>query len=163
MIITPHLLIGAAIGFKVKHFGWIIFLGIISHFFLDIIPHWDYENKEFKVFSKNKSYKSLLGFFLKIVIDSLIGLIILFFVIWQKNITNSKYLLYILIGILASLLPDIISVFNKLIPNKLHILKVYETFHEEIFHNPQHIKKPTFIGLGTEILTSIIAILIMLL
>jgi len=163
MIITPHLLLGAAIGAKINHITWIIFLGIISHFLLDRIPHWDYGNKELNAFSKKKSYKLLLKLFFKITIDGLIGIIILSFLIWQKNIINPKYFLYISIGILASLSPDILSAIIKLFPNKIRILKIYENLHEKILHNPQHIKKPTFVGLGTEILVSIIAILILVL
>ncbi len=162
MIITPHLLIGAAIGAKIKHFGWIIVLGILSHIILDKIPHWDYADKKLEAFSQNKSYKSLFGLFLKIVIDGFAGLIILSFVIWQKNIINPKYLFYILIGILASLLPDILLGFAKFFPNKLQILEAYKAFHEKM-HSPIHIKKPTLLGLSTEILVSLIAILILLL
>jgi len=163
MIITPHLLIGAAIGARIKHIGWIILLAIISHFTLDRIPHWDYPNKELETFSKTKSYKTLFRFFFKVITDGLIGLIILSLVIWQKNIINPKYLFYILIGVSASLLPDIILGFGKLFSNKSRIWAIYKNLHEKILHNPNHIKKPTFIGLGTEILVSIIAILILIL
>jgi len=163
MIITPHLLLGAAIGAKIKNSGWIIFFGIVSHFILDRIPHWDYSSKELETFSQNKSCKILFNFFLKIAIDGLTGLIIVIFIIWQKNIINPKYLLYILIGISASLLPDILLGFSKLFFNKSRVSRIYKNLHEKTLHNPKHIKKPTFIGLGTEILVSIISILILIL
>ena len=44
MIITPHLLLGAAIGSKFKQWPVIVVVSIISHFILDRIPHWDYIN-----------------------------------------------------------------------------------------------------------------------
>ena len=42
MIITPHMLVGAAIGSQSPNL-WIAFcLGVVSHFLIDILPHWDY-------------------------------------------------------------------------------------------------------------------------
>ena len=164
MIITPHLLIGAAIGAKIKYLGWIIVLGLLSHFILDKIPHWDYGNRAFQKFKKNKSYKILFIFFLQLMIDGLIGLVIVLFIVWQKNIVEPKHLLFILIGILASLLPDILLGTSWLFHNKFKkFSKIWINFHEKILHCPKHILKLTLLGLGTEILVSIIAILILLL
>lgn len=163
MIITPHLLLGAAIGAKIKHFGWIIVLGIVSHFILDKIPHWDYE-VGLKKFSKQKSYKALFISFLKITIDGLIGLIIVFFIIWQKEITEIRYFSFVLVGILASLLPDFILGTILLFYNKFgNLAKNYVNFHENIAHYKKHITKPTLLGLGTEIIVSLIAIIMLLL
>jgi len=163
MVLTPHILVGAAIGAKTQNLGLIVILAIISHFILDRIPHWDYSNKELETFSQNKSCKTLFNFFLKIAIDGLMGLIIVIFIIWQKNIINPKYLFYVLIGISASLLPDILLGFAKFFSNKSRVLRVYKNLHEKTLHNPKHIKKPTLLGLGTQLLTIVIAIIILLL
>ncbi len=40
MLITPHALMGAAIGLRLKHPLRIIPVAIASHFLLDTIPHW---------------------------------------------------------------------------------------------------------------------------
>ena len=163
MIITPHLLLGAAIGAKIKNFGWIIVLALLSHALLDKIPHWDYGNKETKRFAESKSYKTLFTFFLKLLIDGLIGLIIVIPVILLKNMIKTERLIFIFFGIFVSLLPDVILGIAKLSYQKFKFSKSYVDFHDKFLHNPKHIKKPTVIGLGAEILISIIAILIILL
>lgn len=164
MIIVPHILVGAAIGAQIRHFGWIIVLGLLSHFILDKIPHWDYGDDVFKKFSKNKSYKILFIFMLQIMIDALIGLVIVFLIIWQKNTMNLNNLQFILVGILASTLPDIILGTIKLFGlESKNLSKKYIHFHEDICHSRKgHIKKPTLFGVGTEIIVGIIAILILL-
>ena len=163
MILAPHMLIGAAIGAKVKNIGWIIVLGIISHIILDKIPHWDYGNKEIKRFNESKSYKTLFTFFLKLLIDGLIGLIIVITIILLKNMIKTEHLIFIFLGIFISLLPDVILGIAKLSYQKFKFSKSYADFHDKFFHNPKHIRKPTAIGLGTQILIGSIAILIMIL
>jgi hypothetical protein len=163
MIITPHLILGAAIGAKIKHLGWIIILGIISHLILDRIPHWDYGSRAMRKFRQKKSYKALLVFFLKLIVDGLIGLTIVLLVVWQKNMMKLEYLLFIFIGIFFSLLPDLLLGVASLFFYNKKFAKIYIDFHHEILHNPNHIKKLTLLGLGAEILVSLIAILILLL
>ncbi len=162
MIITPHLLLGAAIGAKIKNFGWIIVLGIVSHIILDKIPHWDYGNGILEKFTKNKSQKILFIFLLQMLIDGLIGLMIVFVIVWQKNMLDINNLSFITAGILASIFPDIVlgatKLFSKRIPK---FSKVYINIHEKILHCHKHINKPTLLGLSTEILISVIAILIL--
>lgn len=166
MVITPHLLIGAVIGAEIKHFGWIIVLGLLSHFVLDKIPHWDYGKKVEKIPRDKNFKKNLFVEFLKIGVDGLIGLVIVVPIIWQKDMINPEYIFFILVGVLASLLPDILLGASKLfyIYNKFKkISKSYADFHHKFLHHPKHIRKPTLLGLGTEIIVSIVAILILLL
>jgi len=48
MLLTPHILVGALIGFKIQN-PWLVFiLAIISHFALDAIPHREYDIKALK-------------------------------------------------------------------------------------------------------------------
>ena len=165
MINTPHILVGAVIGANIKHLGWIIILGLIGHFVLDKIPHWIYGRKALEGFSQNKSYKVLFVFFLQLTIDILIGLGIVFLIIWQKNMIKPEYLIYISVGILASILPDILMGFIKLfgIESK-KLSKIYIHFHEKTCHSrKRHTKKPGLLGFGTQVLVSAIAILILML
>lgn len=166
MIITPHLLIGAVIGAKINHFGWIIVLGIVSHLILDRIPHWDYGKRVEKIPRDKNFKKNLFVEFLKIGVDGLVGLIIVILIIWQKDMMKSAYLSFIFVGIFASILPDILLGASKLfyIYNKFKkISKSYVDFHHKVLHCPKHIRKPTLLGLGTEIIVSIVAISILLL
>ncbi len=40
MLLTPHAMVGAAIGVRLKHPLKVIPVAILSHFLLDTIPHW---------------------------------------------------------------------------------------------------------------------------
>ena len=40
MLVTPHALMGAAIGLRLKHPLRIIPVAVASHFLLDTVPHW---------------------------------------------------------------------------------------------------------------------------
>ncbi|HEY7355504.1 MAG TPA: hypothetical protein VH590_03525 [Ktedonobacterales bacterium] len=40
MLITPHALVGAAIGLRLKHPLKVIPVAMASHFLLDMVPHW---------------------------------------------------------------------------------------------------------------------------
>lgn len=162
MIITPHLLIGAVIGAKIRHFGWIIVLGIVSHLILDKIPHWDY-GKRVEEIPRDKNFKkNLLIKIFGIGIDGLIGLLIIAPIIWQKDMMNLSYLPFILVGVIASLLLDFILGIAKLSCHKSKFSKSYVSFHHKFLHHLKHIRKPTPIGLSTQILVSVIAILILL-
>ena len=164
MILIPHIMVGAAIGAKTQNLGLIVILGILSHFILDKIPHWDYRCRAIKNFRKDRNFKALFFDFLKIAIDGLIGLSIAFLIIWQKNILNLNYLPFILFGIFACLLPDITLGFSLLFSGKF--AKKYIDFHHRFLHYSKDKEKEgkiTFLGLSTEILVSTIAIIILLL
>lgn len=162
MIITPHLLVGAALGAKIKNIGWLIVLVLFSHLVLDKIPHWDYGERIEKLPRDNKFKRAVFRLFLKMIIDGIIGLIIVIFVLCIKNMIKIEYLIPILIGITVSLLPDVVLGTVKLLSHKLSLAKKYLDAHEKFFHSPIHIFKPTLLGVGTEILISIVAILVLL-
>ncbi len=166
MILIPHILVGAVIGAKIKHLGLIIVLGLLSHLILDKIPHWDYPPKGMKRLAQERNCKELLIVAFMIIIDGLIGLGIVFLIIWQKDMLNLNDLQFILVGIFASILPDILlgiaglveSFSNK--PKKL--VTKYTNFHKKTLHHPRHVKTPTLIGVSTQVLVIAIAILIIL-
>lgn len=158
MIITPHILVGAVIGAKTQNLGFIIILGLLSHFILDKIPHWDYEEGAVKNFAKTKNSKYLIPFFIKIAIDAIIGLAIISFIIWQKNLLI--YLNFILLGILISVLPDILLGSAWIFSHK-KLAKKYINFHKIVFHNKKYIKKPSALGLATQIIVIIISVFLL--
>lgn len=163
MVFTPHIIIGAAIGAKTQDLGLIVVLALLIHFIMDKLPHWDYDLPAvFREFRKNKKIKPLLSDFVKMAIDITIGLLIVFFIIWYKNFLNFDYLPFILFGISISLLPDIILGFASLVPGKTarRIDKIGKFFHYKL-KNKQKEGKITFLGLLTEILTIVIAIIIL--
>ncbi len=166
MILIPHILVGAVIGAKIKHLGLVIILGLLSHLILDKIPHWDYLPKGMKRLAQERNYKELFIAASMIVIDGLIGLGIVFLIIWQKGMINLNDLPFILVGIFASNLPDILLGIAGLVegfsskPKK--IATKYTNFHKKALHHPRHIKIPTLIGISTQVLVVAIATLIIL-
>lgn len=164
MILTPHIIVGAAIGAKTQDLGLIVILGLLSHIILDKIPHWDYDLPAvFREFRKNKKIKPLLSDFIKMAIDITIGLLIVFLIIWYKNFLNFDYLPFILFGIFISLLPDIILGFAFLFRNKIakKINKISDFLHYKI-NKKQKEGKITFLGLITQIIVIIISCVFLL-
>lgn len=158
MILTPHLLIGAAIGAKTHNLGMIIILGILSHFILDKLPHWDYSVPGIKKFKKTKSYKNLFIDLFKIMLDGFLGLIIAFILIINTNQLNNWK--FILLGILFAILPDIFLFLSYFFESKF--LTSLRNIHHRL-HYPREKKKEgeiTFPGITVEILVLILAALV---
>ena len=161
MIIAPHVIIGAAIGVKTQNLGLIIILGIVVHFIVDTIPHWDYRVPAVLNFQKEKNPKGLAKDFIKLTIDGLIGLLIVSAVIWQKNLFGPNSLYFIFWGIFFSVLPDVISGLIFLFGKNL-IFKKYIKFHDDFLHGiykKQREGKFTFPGLLTQVLVIVITVL----
>lgn len=160
MVLTPHLLAGALIGAKTHNLGLIIILGILSHFILDRIPHWDYPNAGISNYRQGRNLKKLLIEFTKVLTDGLVGLIILWVIIfWKEDLLATKNIIFMLIGIFFATLPDIFLLFSYLIfPEK--IAEKLINFHHGFFHykRPERDEnKP--LGLFLEILMVFLIIL----
>ncbi len=116
MFITPHMLVGAAIGVKASN-PWTAFcFGLLSHYLIDFLPHWDYL-KEIRI---NK-----LEDFLKIFLDFIIGTIMVLFLVW--NLPNK---LIIAIAVVSALLPDFLEFIYKNF--KVKQLQFLSDFHHKI-------------------------------
>ena len=93
MTATAHALIGAAIAAKIVNPFLAIPLAIISHFALDLIPHWDE--------GLNHRKKTIMRYRVEAAIDVLLGFALAFILFGSK--VNPTYLF---IMIIASELPD---------------------------------------------------------
>jgi hypothetical protein len=91
MIFTPHLIVGTAIGARIRKPGLILILGILSHILMDLIPHWEYTTT-----------------IPRMIIDFATGFIILFFILYKRKLFKLNDLIYIALGIFAALIPDIL-------------------------------------------------------
>jgi len=161
MFLTPHILVGAAIGAKTHNLGLIIILGIVSHFILDKIPHWDYINSGLRDFRETKNFKFLFMDLFKIGVDGLIGLSIAFLIIHQSH--QMANLLFIVLGIFISILPDILLGFVHLFARR-GLTQKYVKFHHQFLHSAELKQKEgkiTFLNISTEILAIIISIIIL--
>jgi len=156
MLLAPHIIIGALIGTKTKKPLLIIILGLLSHFILDKIPHWDYSIYNIRHFSTIQNYNLLFDDISKILIDIFIGLLIVVLVLHKKNMLNKNHIPYIVLGIFVSLLPDILWSLNVLIKNNM--LNKFTNFHNNLHYTPQKEGEITFLGLATQIAVILIAI-----
>ena len=125
MILTTHILSGAAIGMGVKNPYAIAGLAVAVHFLIDLFPHGDYLNK-----------KSRLWEFWKVAIDLAVGLGIVFAIIFFRSLMgNTALLANIAIGIFFSLLPDGTTVLYWNMGMKF--LKPVKRFHEKLHCYPE--------------------------
>jgi hypothetical protein len=96
MILTTHILSGAALGTSIQNPVAVAGLSVILHFLLDALPHGDYLNK-----------KSSLWSFWKVAIDLMVGFSIAIAILFCRGLTSTDpKLMNIGIGIFFSLLPD---------------------------------------------------------
>jgi len=136
MILTTHLLSGAALGANIKNPWLVVILSLILHFILDTLPHGDYLNQ-----------KSSWRDFRKVIIDLALGLGIVFIIILSRN-PAPQTILNIAIGIFFSLLPDGTTFLYFFM--KMKFIKPLKTFHENLHSykttllNVNSVSKTTF-------------------
>ena len=151
MILFPHILVGATIGYRVRNYWAIFAIAIFLHFLFDRIPHWEYTGK-LKI--KTVSTREISLLFLKALIDLGIGTLI----IWVF-LRNSAYFSYILFGAFISILPDgivFLYFLTRVFDLEIPILKIFYDFHENI-HVPDN-KNYSVWGLATQSLIIFLSI-----
>jgi len=132
MILTCHLLIGAAIASKIQPAPLALGLAFLSHYFLDFIPHQEYSLKN--IFEK-RWRKSKLDF-LKIFLDFSFGILLI--LLFSKNPCPKPDLFLgfepiIYAGAFFAVLPDGFT-FLALIFEKSKILGKHHRFHQNTIH-----------------------------
>lgn len=149
MILTPHLIAGAAIASQTNNLFLIAVISFFSHHLLDALPHWDYKI----------SFKKRLGISaLKITADILIGIIFILTVFFISSKIDFFSLLKLFLGAFFSILPDGFQFLAFMFPNKS--FKSYLKFHR--FFGSKYKKSFSLIGLSTQIIIIILAILVIL-
>jgi len=142
MVLTPHIVIGALIAKLLPDNFWLIPLVILSHYLLDIIPHWDYIN------SISAFKNSVLKTALKVILDLLVGLTLVYVFLGISW--------WILLGIFMAILPDLPLVMVAFWNNRF--LKAYLKFN----HIVHHWRSPLYLGILSQMVIIIIFALISL-
>ena len=112
MLETPHILVGATIAFFIPNPFVSLPLSLISHFVLDLIPHW---NPQIHTELSNNGKVSLQS---KIILgtDVILSLIIVFFVLYEVW-PDVGHVITIFVACLLAIFPDLFQVpyyfFNK--------------------------------------------------
>jgi len=150
MILTPHLLAGAAIGSKVNQrrlIFFLIILSLLSHYLLDAIPHLEYDVTGLKN-GLNLNFLIAAG---KALLDFAVGFFIILY-LHRKN----RSLFYALFGATVALVPDILIFLSWRI-NKFAILNKIIDFGTDMHYPGNTITSP-IIGVATQIAVTIFAI-----
>ena len=114
MILASHIIVSGLLGATTQNYFLAAAIGLVSHYILDAIPHWDfYLSPKFYVkaeaedgkFIKEKFFWKEAG---KIVIDILIGLGLLF--IFLKNLSYIN-ITAVFISVFFGILPDPLQLF----------------------------------------------------
>lgn len=149
MIITPHILVGAAIGKLTGDYFWASFLALISHYLVDCIPHKEYPTKNLD--SGRFDWK-MAGDFTKLGFDFLPGFSIGVF------LANGD-LGYVLAGMFFSILPDI-AMYLKII-FKFKLPQFLELIHTKTHFWSKNMP-PLWFRIFSQLAISIIAIWILI-
>ena len=171
MILTAHLLSGAAIVAKTQNPFLGFLFAFLSHYFLDLLPHQEYsiENirklqghplksqKTFPFFFLSKDtiklWKESFFDFLKVALDFSLGVLIIFIL--------SENLLLSLSGGFFAVLPDGLTFLSIILP-KNKLLKKHYFFHREKVHYLGNKKIPSLWKILTQVFVIFTAIFLLL-
>ncbi|MBU2264855.1 hypothetical protein KJ784_01570 [Patescibacteria group bacterium] len=133
MVISPHLLIGAAIGLKINNLWAVFILALVSHFLADKLPHWEYGSEDIKDMTK----KEFFVFILQVAADSLLGILLLFWLLREQNFWP-----YAVFGAFISALPDFPLLLLRFFPRAKWLLS-YQKFHSANHLKQKNARKKT--------------------
>jgi hypothetical protein len=147
MLLTPHALVGGAIGANIESVPLVIILAILSHFILDTIPHFDWGT-----YHENKDFRLGLKDYLLVAGD--IVLLLIFTLILWHNIRNNPN---IMIGGFFAILVDLIDnvPFWKDYLRKIKFFAGLHAVHEKIHYRLKF--KYWYVGVLTQIAVIILA------
>ena len=119
MLGSTHFIAGAAIGRATGNPFLAVIFGLIAHFLMDLIPHFDY----------GYFFKKNVRSFLIAVSDPFAGLLIFLLIAYFKHYNLEQFLIAF-IGGLACILPDVLGVGIKFF--KIKKLKWFCYFHDRL-------------------------------
>lgn len=142
MILSIHMLFGAAISHLTQNIFLAIILAYFSHYFLDFIPHIDY--------SISIGKKHRLKTISKITLDFFSGIALIYI------FSNNMPIIYLCAFV--AIIPDGLTVLNKMWHKK--ILDMHTEIHCEKIHFLKHKKIPVFWRFFTQITIVLLSILL---
>lgn len=161
MILTPHLLLGAAIASKIEYAPAALLMAFLSHYLLDLIPHIEYSINNIAKKQWQKSAPDIL----KVLLDFSFGiLLILIF-------SNNQPIIYI--GAFVALIPDSLTIISSIYPRSGNlssreflatlnkILSKHNQFHTKKIHFLKYKKISAFWRISSQFLVIIISIILL--
>jgi len=101
MLITPHAVTGAALGVRLKHPLKVIPAAVVSHFLLDMVPHWQ---------ETLYPYRPQLATWIRIPIDLLLAMLGVAWIARRGKRRGRGLATAAVVGALAGTLPDLDAV-----------------------------------------------------
>jgi len=154
MILTAHILAGAAVAEKIKNPLLGLFLAFMSHYFLDFLPHWEYPIEKIKKRLWKKSFFNFMAVFL----DMASGFLVVFFI--------SKNLMISVAGGFVAIIPDGLAFLHLAVPRNSLLKKHFENCCRKIHPPYLYLKKSkplfTVLGLFVETCSTLIAVISLL-
>jgi|SRR3989344_1059545 len=148
MILTAHLLLGAAVASQIKYLPLALLMAFLSHYLIDLIPHIEYSIDNISKKQWQKSAPDIL----RVILDFLFGiLLILIF-------SNNYPIIYM--GALIALIPDSLTIISSILPNK--ILSKHDQFHRNKIHFLKYKKIPVFWRILSQLLVVITSIILLI-
>lgn len=151
MILTPHLLLGAAIASKIEYLPAALLMAFLSHYFLDLIPHIEYSIDNIT----KKQWQKSLPDILRVLLDFSFGIVILIFL---NPLSGRQLIIYM--GAFIALIPDSLTIISSIYPNK--ILAKHDQLHRKKIHFLKHKKISTFWRILSQLLVVIISIILLI-
>ena len=137
MILTPHLLTGAAIASGISNPILGLSLAFLSHYFLDMLPHWEYSIKNVK----SKNWIGAVPESMRIIADFSIGVLLI--------LVMAERAPFALLGAGFGIVTDLLGFLGVVFPNKL--LGYHDRLHAKT-HFLRYAKIPSAIGILSQIL-----------
>jgi len=127
MLSTPHVAVGAAIGVGLSNPVIAIPLTIISHFALDMVPHWNpHLNTDLKKLGKVSRQNKLI-----VVADSLVALFLGLTIAYSFSPDHKKSLV-ILLACFVAILPDFVEAPHYFLGHRSELIKRYIQWQKSI-------------------------------
>lgn len=149
MILTPHLILGAAIAVKFQNPFFGFFFAFLSHYLIDLLPHQEYSILNIR----NRKWQDAGLDVLKVTLDISFGLLLLLLL--------AKNYLIALTGAFFAVLPDGLSLLFFMFPeNKL--LKGHHNLHQGVIHSLNHKKNSLILEILSQVAVVLSAIFFLL-
>lgn len=146
MILITHSIAGVVIAKSQKSFLGALLAALLSHFILDMVPHYDYVDSGF---ADNPYSSRSWKIFLLIMLDGTLGVVLPLLIFPPQNVYEFVKMFFI---IAASMLPDALAGLDVYFPSKLSALirKFHNFFHFLIAPRPLLQDYPVF-GLAAQL------------
>src|SRR3989344_9180331 len=156
MILITHEVIGGALAVATKASpAGAFFLGLISHYLFDMVPHWHYrlvrEGEPFREwterggsFIKKFIREARTGGIIKAMLDLLGGAAVMFIIFRPESWNTALPLAF---GIFGGIFPDLLSPISRIFPNRL--IDFHQHVHFNIIHTKIRLDDKPIVGIGS--------------